>query len=76
MKKNHEETPREHLQAIQSQGGKARWARLTPEERSEVARKAVLARWAKRKASDAPPALDEESNIESSGSSRTYPSAI
>ncbi len=72
MKKNHEVTLREHLQAIQSQGGKARWAGLTPEERSEVARKAVLARWAKRKGSDAPPALDEES----SGSSRTSPSAI
>ena len=30
-------------------GGKARWAGLTPEERSEVARNAVLARWAKVK---------------------------
>jgi hypothetical protein len=30
-------------------GGKARAARLTDEERSESARKAVLARWAKVK---------------------------
>jgi len=28
-------------------GGKARTAKLTPEERRELARKAVLARWAK-----------------------------
>ena len=30
-----------------SKGGKIRAAKLTPEERSEIARKAVLARWAK-----------------------------
>jgi hypothetical protein len=30
-----------------SKGGKIRAARLTPEKRSEIARKAVLARWAK-----------------------------
>lgn len=30
-------------------GGKARAAKLTPEERSASARKAVLARWAKAK---------------------------
>ena len=29
-------------------GGKARMAQLTPAQRSELARKAVLARWAKR----------------------------
>ncbi|HXT18056.1 MAG TPA: hypothetical protein VN706_20670 [Gemmatimonadaceae bacterium] len=29
-------------------GGKARAAKMTPEERSESARKAVMARWAKR----------------------------
>jgi hypothetical protein len=46
-------TMREHLSAIQSEGGKARWAGLTPEERSEQARKAVVARWAKKKASNA-----------------------
>jgi hypothetical protein len=32
-----------------SKGGKIRAAKLTPEQRSEIARKAVLARWAKRK---------------------------
>lgn len=30
-------------------GGRARAANMTPEERSESARKAVLARWAKAK---------------------------
>jgi hypothetical protein len=30
-----------------SKGGKIRAARLTPARRSEIARKAVLARWAK-----------------------------
>jgi hypothetical protein len=30
-----------------SKGGKIRAAKLTPEERSEIARKAVLVRWAK-----------------------------
>ncbi len=30
-------------------GGKARTAKLSPEQRKELARKAVLARWAKRK---------------------------
>jgi len=29
-------------------GGKARMAQLTPEQRSDLARKAVLARWSKR----------------------------
>ena len=46
-------TVREHLKAIQSDGGKARWAKLTPEERSAQARKIVGARWAKRKAAAA-----------------------
>lgn len=32
-----------------SKGGKIRAAKLTPEERSRIARKAVLARWAKAK---------------------------
>jgi len=31
-------------------GGKARFAKLTPEERRDLARKAVLARWAREKA--------------------------
>ena len=33
-------------------GGKARAANMTPEERSESARKAVQARWAKKEAKD------------------------
>jgi ParB-like chromosome segregation protein Spo0J len=49
-------TVREHLQAIQSDGGKARWAKLTPEERSAQARKIVGARWAKKKAAEVVPA--------------------
>ena len=32
-----------------SKGGKARAAKMTPEERSESARKAAKARWAKKK---------------------------
>jgi hypothetical protein len=31
-----------------AKGGKVRAAKLSPERRSEIARKAVLARWAKR----------------------------
>jgi hypothetical protein len=31
-------------------GGKARWADVPPEKRSEIARKAVRARWARTKA--------------------------
>jgi len=34
-----------------SKGGKIRASRLTPERRREIARKAVLARWAKAKES-------------------------
>ena len=33
-------------------GGKARAAKMTPEERSESARKAVQARWAKKRRED------------------------
>lgn len=33
-------------------GGKARAAKMTPEERSEAARKAVRARWAKKATGD------------------------
>ena len=46
MKKK-ELTLREHLSTIQSKGGKARWANVSPEERSAQARKAIAARWAK-----------------------------
>ena len=42
-----EVTLREHLSTIQSKGGKARWANVSPEERSAQARKAIAARWAK-----------------------------
>jgi hypothetical protein len=49
-------TVREHLKTIQSDGGKARWAKLTPEERSAQARKIVGARWAKKKAAAVAPA--------------------
>jgi hypothetical protein len=34
---------------MRSMGGKARAKSLTPEERSESARKAALARWGKKK---------------------------
>jgi hypothetical protein len=50
-------TVREHLKTIQSDGGKARWAKLTPEERSTQARKIVGARWAKKRAGDVVPAM-------------------
>jgi hypothetical protein len=45
----------EHLKTIQSDGGKARWAKLTPEERSAQARRIVGARWAKKKAAEVVP---------------------
>ncbi len=32
-----------------AKGGKARAAKLTPEQRSEIARKAAKARWAKKR---------------------------
>jgi len=38
-----------------AKGGKVRAARLSPEQRSEIARKAVLARWAKQKKQEQPP---------------------
>lgn len=47
-----------HAQALAklgaSKGGKARAKKLTPEERSEIARKAVKARWAKAKSKPKP----------------------
>jgi hypothetical protein len=55
MRKKKEITLSEHLKKIQSKGGKARWADLTPEERSELARKTVQARWAKAKAAKQTP---------------------
>jgi hypothetical protein len=45
-----------HAVALGRVGGrksaKARMEKLTPEKRSEIARKAVQARWAKQKATD------------------------
>jgi hypothetical protein len=38
-----------HAVALGRKGGKARIYKMTPERRSEIARKAVLARWAKHK---------------------------
>ena len=35
-----------------AKGGKARAEKLTPEQRSEIARKAAKARWAKKKQED------------------------
>jgi hypothetical protein len=47
---------REYLAKLGKKGGKkggpARAAAMTPEQRSESARKAVTARWAKKKASE------------------------
>ena len=40
-------------------GGKARAAKMTPEERTEVARKAARARWAKARAEQASATTDE-----------------
>ena len=40
---------REFFIEMGRRGGKARVAKMTPEERSAAARKAVQARWAKRK---------------------------
>jgi hypothetical protein len=37
-----------------SKGGKIRAARLSPEQRRDIARKAVLARWAKAKKKSQP----------------------
>lgn len=49
-------TLKEHLQRIQRKGGKARWEGVSPEERSEQARKSVAVRWAKaKKAAVKPP---------------------
>lgn len=38
-----------HLSKLGKKGGKARLQTMTAEERTEVARKAAQARWAKRK---------------------------
>jgi hypothetical protein len=38
-----------HAVALGQKGGKARLQKITPERRSEIARKAVLARWDKHR---------------------------
>lgn len=38
-----------HAVALGRKGGKARIKKMTPEQRREIARKAVIARWAKHK---------------------------
>jgi hypothetical protein len=43
-----------------SKGGKIRAAKLTPQERSDIARKAVLARWARVKKLKEPKVTDQE----------------
>jgi hypothetical protein len=43
-----------------SKGGKIRAARLTPEKRREIARNAVLARWAKARAKAQQKALPDK----------------
>jgi hypothetical protein len=37
------------LAEMRKRGGENRWRGITPERRSELARKAALARWGKRK---------------------------
>jgi hypothetical protein len=38
-----------HASALGKKGGPARWANVSPEERSRLMREAVLKRWRKRK---------------------------
>jgi hypothetical protein len=52
---------------------------LTPEERSEQARKAVVARWAKKKASDAAVAdavTEDEAATDTKPASRKKPASV
>lgn len=46
---------REQMQAAGAKGGKNRWARLSPAQRSEVGRTAANKGWAKRKNLVKPP---------------------
>jgi hypothetical protein len=45
---NKAEILKEHYSAMGKKGSKNRWAKTTPEERSEYARQMVKARWAKK----------------------------
>ena len=47
---NKEEVIKEYRREISSKGGRAVWAKMTPEERSARGRKMVAAREAKRRA--------------------------
>jgi hypothetical protein len=47
MTKKKEKDP--NAVALGRKGGKARLQKLTPEQRSDIARKAVMARWARAK---------------------------
>jgi hypothetical protein len=64
-------TVREHLKTIQSDGGKARWAKLTPEERSAQARRIVGARWAKKKAAELVPPTTSSTRLPKSAAKKS-----
>jgi hypothetical protein len=64
-------TVREHLKTIQSDGGKARWAKLTPEERSAQARRIVGARWAKKKAAEVVAATTSSAKLPTSAAKKS-----
>jgi hypothetical protein len=50
MAKTKDKNP--HAVELGRRGGKARLHKMTPEQRREVARKAISARWAKKKAAE------------------------
>jgi hypothetical protein len=49
MSSDEKDPVKEYLRKLGRKGGKARAKKLTPEERSASARKAVQARWARKK---------------------------
>ena len=53
MAKKREKNP--HAVALGQLGAKARLLKLTPEQRQEIAKKAIRARWAKNKKKKAEP---------------------
>ena len=61
-----------HLTTIQSDGGKARWAKLIPEKRSAEARKIVEVHWAKKRAAEV--VLATTSSVKSSKRAAKKPS--
>src|ERR1700687_1572968 len=61
MSKNRPDDPKQTSEpSAQAQGGNARAKKLTPEERSEIARKAVQARWDKAKKEKENPKMSED----------------